>query len=129
MIGTWGKVIFSVSDKEINTFDAFKRSESARWSKHDIHGQKSKPEFTGIDLGKVTFTMRFSAFHGVNPLKELDKFIRCVRSGEAHQLIIGNKRVGVNKWYLPNVDESWNYFDNKGNVLTADINVTMEEYV
>lgn len=129
MIGTWGNVIFSVSDKKVNTFDGFKRSESARWSKHDMHGQKSKSEFTGVDNGKVSFTMHFSAFHGVNPIKELDKFIKCVRSGEAHTLIIGNKRVGVNKWYLPSVDQSWDYFDNKGNILSAGITITMEEYV
>ncbi len=129
MIGVWGDVIFSVSEKQLQTFDNFKRTETARWSKHDIHGQKQKSEFLGLDVGKISFTMHFSAYHGVNPRDELNKFIKRVRSGEAHTLIIGNERVGVNKWYIPSVDESWNYVDNRGNVLTADLNVTMEEYV
>lgn len=129
MIGAWGKVTFFVTEKEMRTFDAFKRSESARWSKHDIHLQKPKPEFTGTDSGKVTFTMHFSASHGVNPRKELDKFVKYVRNGEAHVLVIGNKRIGVGKWYIPDVSEDWNYFDNKGNVLSAKISVNMEEYV
>ena len=129
MIGTWGDVVFTVSAEYVKTFDAFNRSESARWSKHDIHGQKSKSEFTGIDAGKLSFTMHFSAFHGVNPREELNKFIKYVRSGEAQTLIIGNKRVGVNKWYIPSTSETWNYVDNHGNVLTADLNVSMEEYV
>ena len=129
MIGVWGDVVFSVSLEEVKTFDNYKRSESARWSKHDIHTQKQKAEFVGIDAGNLSFTMHFSAVHGVNPVKELDKFFRYVRSGEAHTLVIGSKRVGVSKWYIPKIDESWNYIDNRGNVLTADINITMEEYV
>jgi len=129
MIGTWGDVVFTVSVDFIKTFDAFKRSESARWSKHDIHCQKSKAEFIGINPGSLTFTMHFSAFHGVNPREEGNKFFKYLRTGVAHTLIIGNKRVGVNKWYIPNVDDTWNYFDNQGNLLTSDINVTMEEYV
>ena len=58
MIGVWGDVVFTVSDKKVNTFDAFKRIETARWSKHDIHGQKSKAEFIGLEAGKVSFTMQ-----------------------------------------------------------------------
>lgn len=129
MIGAWGDVTFFVSDSELRTFDAFKRSESSRWAKHDIHGKKTKAEHTGVNQGKITFTMKFSAFHGVNPRKELDNFVKKVRSGQANILVIGNKRIGVNKWYIPDVSEDWNYFDNKGNVLSADISITMEEYV
>lgn len=129
MIGTWGDVVFTVSLEQVKTFDDFKRTESARWSKHDIHSQKQKAEFVGINAGSLSFTMKFSAFHGVNPRSELEKFIKKVRSGEAHTLIIGNKRIGVGKWYIPNTSETWNYVDNRGNLLTADLNVTMEEYV
>lgn len=129
MIAIWGDVVFTVSDQQVKTFDAFKRTESARWSMHDIHGQKQKAEFIGIDAGKISFTMHFSAYLGVDPREELNKFIKCVRSGEAHTLIIGTKRIGVSKWYIPTTDESWNHVDNRGNLLTADLNVTMEEYV
>lgn len=129
MIGAWGDVTFFVTEKEMRTFDNFKRNESARWSKHDIHGEKSKSEYLGMDAGTLSFTMHFSAFHGVNPRKELDKFVKKARHGDANILVIGNKRLGVGKWYIPNVGEDWDYFDNKGNVLSAKINVSMEEYV
>lgn len=129
MIGVWGDVVFTVSDQKINTFDAFKRTETARWSKHDIHGQKQKSEFIGLEAGNISFTMHFSAFHGVNPIVELDKFIKYARSGVAHTLIIGTKRVGVGKLYMPGTDQSWDHIDNRGNILTAGLNITMEEYV
>ena len=129
MIGAWGDVIFSVSAEMAKTFDNYKRTEAGRWASHDIHGQKQKAEMIGIEAGSLSFTMHFSAYLGVNPREELNKLIKKARSGEAHTLIIGNKRVGVNKWYIPKVDESWNHVDNRGNVLTADITVSMEEYV
>lgn len=129
MIGAWGNVTFFVTEKEMRTFNSFKVTEAGKWSKHDIHGRKQKAEYIGMEAGKLSFTMCFSAFHGVNPRKEMDKFLKYVRDGEARTLVIGNKRVGVGKWYIPTVSEDWNYFDNKGNLLSATINVTMEEYV
>lgn len=129
MIGTWGDLVFVVSDKEIKTFDDFSRTESARWAKHEVHGQKSKAEFLGSNAGSLTFTMRFDAFYGLNPREELNKFIKYVRNGAVNTLIIGGKRVGVHKWYMPDNKQDWNFFDNRGNVLTASITVSMEEYV
>lgn len=129
MIGVWGDVVFTVSLETVKTFDNLKRTESARWAKHDIHGQKQKSEIIGLEAGSISFTMKFSAFHGVNPRVEMNKFLWQVRRGEAHTLIVGTNRIGVNKWYIPTVDETWNYVDNRGNILTADLNVKMEEYV
>ena len=129
MIGTWGDMVFVASADVIKTFDAFKRTESARWAKHDIHLQKSKSEFLGVDAGKVTFTMRFDASYGLNPREELNKLVKYVRNGEAHKLIIGGKRVGIGKWYMPDTNQDWNFFDNLGNVLVGSVTVNLEEYV
>lgn len=129
MLGSWGDLVFSVSEKQIKTFDNMKRSESARWAKHDIHGKKSKPEFLGEDLGKVTFDMLFSAQLGVNPMKEIDKLIIAERKGEAHMLIVGTKRFGLHKYYIASINSDLNQFDNRGLLLSAKVNLTMEEYV
>jgi len=129
MIGAWGPLVFTVSEKQVKTFDSFKRSESARWAKHDIHLAKPKPDFLGPGQGQITFNMMFTASLGVNPIKELDKLVRYVRSGEAHTLIIGSKRYGVGKWYISSVSEDMKHFDNRGNVLSGSASVTMEEYV
>lgn len=129
MIGAWGDLVFTVSADQVKTFDAFKRDESSRWSQHDIHLNKPKSEFLGPGQGKITFTMHFSASMGVNPIVELDKLVRYVRSGEAHTLVIGHKRYGVGKWYMSSVNEDFKYIDNRGNVLSGSANVSLEEYV
>ena len=129
MLGSWGNLVFSVSANFIKTFDDMKRTESARWAKHDIHLKKSKPEFTGIEQGRITFTMKFSASFGVNPMKEIDNLIRANRSGEAHTLIIGNKRFGLHKYYIASINTDLNFWENRGHLLSADVSITMEEYV
>ena len=129
MLGSWGKLVFSVSDDFIKTFDNMKRSESARWSKHDVHLQKSKSEFMGVDAGGLTFDMHFSVTFGVNPMNEIDKLIRANRAGEVHMLVIGNKRFGLNKYYIASINADLKHWENRGHLLSGSINVTMEEYV
>ncbi|ARD47568.1 phage tail protein [Sporosarcina sp. P33] len=129
MLGTWGDLVFVVSADEIKTFASFSRTETARWAKHEVHLQKPKAEFMGPDLGTLSFTMSFDAFFGLNPREEMNKFIKYVRNGVAHTLIIGGKRVGVHKWYMPDNKQDWSFLDNRGNVLKSSITVTMEEYV
>lgn len=129
MLGSWGPIVFEVSADLIRTFDSFTRSESTRWAKHDIHSKKTKAEFIGIDQGKITFTMKFSANFGVNPMDEIDKIVRANRSGEAHMLIVGGKRFGMGKYYISSINSNLNYWENRGKLLSGDVNLTLEEYV
>ena len=129
MIGAWGSLVFTVSYDKVRTFDGFKRDESSRWSKHDIHLKKPKPEFQGDGQGRITFTMQFLASKGVHPMNEIDALIRSQRAGEVHTLVIGTKRFGVHKWYISSLSMDMKTFDNRGNLLSASVNVTMEEYV
>lgn len=129
MIGTFGPITFVCSDQRILTFMGFSRGESARWGKHDVIGKKSKSEFLGPDIGTVSFEIRLDAHWGINPRKELDALTTMVRNGEVHRLLIGGKGLGVNKWYITNVNQSWDKIDNKGNVIIARATLTLEEYV
>lgn len=129
MLGSWGGLVFSVSAEQVKTFDGMKRTESARWSKHDVHLKKTKPEFTGINQGTITFTMKFTSALGLNPMQEVDFLIRANRTGEAHQLIVGNKRFGLNKYYIASVGAAFNYWSHQGHLLSTDVDVTLEEYV
>lgn len=129
MIGAWGELVFEVSSDRVRTFEDFSRTESGRWAKHDLYMQKPRSEFLGPDLGEISFKMTFNAFHGVNPIKELDKLIRYVRSGQVNTLVINNKRYGLGKYKIKSVSEQMTHFDNKGAVLLGSASVTMEEYL
>lgn len=129
MIGAWGDLIFEASFDKIRTFDEFSRNESGRWAKHDLYMQKPKSEFLGPDLGDISFKMTFNVMHGVNPIAELDKLIRYVRSGQVHTLVINKKRYGMGKYKIKSVSQQMTHFDKSGAVLLGTASVTMEEYL
>lgn len=128
-IGTFGPVVFEVSSEKVRTFDSLQRTESGRWTTHEVLHQKPKSEFLGADNGSITFDMYFNVALNVHPQKEIDMLIRMVRVGAVHTLIIGEKRHGIHKWKITSVGQTYNKWDNRGNVLTASVSVSLEEYV
>ena len=128
-LGNLGPIVFVVSQTAIRTIEDFNRSSAGRWAQHDILGQKPKKEFLGPGVDKVTFTIRFSAAHGLNPRKELDQLTMLERAGKAMPLILGGKGVGVSLWVITDSSQDWQKLDSNGNVIDAQVSLTLEEYV
>ena len=129
MIGNFGSVTFIASDKVVKTFTDLARNEQGRWAKTDRVLLKPTSEFLGPDLSTVTFKMKFNAQLGVNPRKETDNLITMSREGRVAPMVLGGKRMGVAKWAIKGVDVNYKIIDNRGNVIVAEANVSLEEYV
>ncbi|GKS14796.1 hypothetical protein YDYSY3_57960 [Paenibacillus chitinolyticus] len=129
MIGALGDIVFIATAETLRTFDEFKRSSASRWGKHEILGKKPKTQWVGPGLDTISFSMRFDVRYGVNPRVELDKFVAIERDGKALPLTIGGKGLGVGLWIITSLEQSWGTIDNRGNVLTATANISLEEYV
>lgn len=127
-IGSWGNIVFAVSRREIKTFTGLKWDSGVKYSTHDRHLKEPLLEFTGQDVESMTFSMFFSAFLGVNPMKEIAKLLTAMRKGEVHRLVIGPKAYGTNKWVITKVSNSLDRYDNRGNLLVAKVSVTMKSY-
>lgn len=125
-IGTFGPVTFEVSAEKTRTFDDFQRKTSAKFEEHAIIGQKAKLEFISPGLDEISFQVIFSAFHGLNPLKEANQLREIVQKGEYLPLIIGGKTLG--NYAIENISEAWKYIDNKGYVLYIAVDVSLKEY-
>lgn len=128
-IGSLGSIVFSVGPDAIRTFNDFTRSSAGRWANHEVLGKKPLSQFIGPGLDTVSFTVRLDVRYGINPRKELDALVELERAGKAMPLIIGGKGVGVNKFKITSLEQTWTDIDNKGNLLRADITVNLEEYV
>ncbi|MEA5041383.1 MAG: phage tail protein [Oscillibacter ruminantium] len=128
VIGTWGDVVFSVSRNKIKTFDGLKWDVAAKYATHDRHLKDPLLEYIGTDVESISFSMTFSVFLGVNPMTELTKFITAVRSGTAARLVIGPKAYGKNKWVATKISNQLDRYDNRGNLLAAKVDVTMQAY-
>ncbi|RPF48266.1 GpU protein [Hydrogenoanaerobacterium saccharovorans] len=128
VIGSWSNIVFSVSRREIKTFDSLKWNFGAKYATHEVHLKDPILEFVGTDVETISFSMLFSAFLGVNPMTEINKLHNAVRKGKVSRLIIGKKTFGKNKWVITKVENQLERYDNRGNLLAAKANVTMQAY-
>lgn len=128
VIGTFGDIVFSVSPKEIKTFESMKWNSSAKYATHNRHLKDDLLEFTGRNTDTISFKMNFSVFLGVNPLKEIDRLLDAERQGKVSRLVIGGKSYGEGKWVIEKTTKDLERFDNKGNLLIAKVSVSLKEY-
>ena len=100
---------------------------SIRYESKERKKKVSKVKYKGIDPDKITFTMRFSVFAGVNPLTEMNKLTSLARKAKAYRLIIGGKKYGSNKWVITGITRDCDYYNKKGQLWVADVKITMQE--
>lgn len=130
MIGTFGtKIIFRVSDEQILTFRNFSRDTAGRWATHTAIGSKPKAEFLGAENQKLKFDILLSATLGVKPRDVLEAIEKAVESGEVEYLVVGNRPVGKNPFRLMSASESWNTVFSRGELVSAEVSLSLEEYV
>ncbi len=140
VIGKFGKhltfeVFFNPSagseDKRVKylTFENFHRDVSNRITEHERISKKQKVEFNGPSLSEMNFTIRFSAGLGVKPREMLKKLESCVRLGKLGYFIIGTKKIGKHKYLITHASESWNHIIKDGKLVSADVDITMKEYL
>ena len=127
-IGTLGDIVFSVSNKQVKTFDGMQWNSSAQYAQHNRHLKDTLLEFTGTDADKISFSMYFSMFLGVNPMTEIVKLLNAERSGKIMRLVIGKKAYGKHRWVITGTSKALERFDNKGNLLIAKVNVSLLAY-
>lgn len=138
-IGKFGKYLtFEVymdpsetSDKKVKclTFSNLNRRVSSRITKHERITRKQKVQFNGPNLASMTFTMAFSAGLGVNPREMIEKLEKCVRYGYTGYFIVGTKKVGKKKYLIADMNEDWRSIMQDGKLVSANVDITMEEYV
>ncbi|GHV18200.1 hypothetical protein FACS18949_13530 [Clostridia bacterium] len=128
VIGSLGDIVFSVSTKQVNTINNVKWDSSAQFASHNRHLKDPLLEFTGNDNDKISFTMFFSKYCGVNPLTEMTKILNAERSGAVMRLVIGAKAYGKNKWVITSSSFDMKQLDARGNLLAVGVNISLLAY-
>lgn len=129
MIGFYGDIVFETSDKRILNFSGFNRNASSRWANHEVIEGKPVSEFIGPNLDSISFTVHLKGLSGVKVKEEMDKWLIKCREGTIDTLVIGNSSIGMNKWKVLSVSQMWNVILNKGELLSGDVEVELEEYI
>lgn len=128
-IGSYGGMTFRVSSKKIYTFSNLKRTRTAEWKEHTRYGQKPISQFIAPGLDSITMDIHLDASLGVKPRALMDKWGKLLENGYHDIFVIGGEQVGKNEWKIESISEAWNIIMNKGEVVSADISITISEYL
>lgn len=128
-LGFMGNIPFITSSWQVRTFTDYSRKGDPRLGTHDMIGSKSRIEFIAPPLEEISLTVKLSKQLGINPYKELDKLRRMRDTGEVFNLFLGRKPISQHPWIITSMSESVNYFDRRGNIVSADVSLTLQEYV
>jgi hypothetical protein len=118
-----------VNSDVILTPDNIQWSGSVRIAEHQRHLNNALTEFTGIDTDKFSFNIKLTAEVGVDVMVELVKIWTHERKGTPLPLAIGERFYGKFRWQIRNHRVSMRYFDPVGNLSSADVSISLIEYL
>lgn len=127
-IGTFGSLSFVVSSNVIRTFEKIDWSIGASYATHDRHLMPDLLEFLGPDPETINIPIKFSVFLGTNPIKEVEKLRKIVRSGTVERLVLGGHVYGDYKWAITKMSATLDTYDNHGNCWAAKTTLSLKEY-
>ena len=125
MIGSYGDIVFTVSEGKVLTFDGLEKDLSARYAKHEIHLNKPILEFLGESLAEMKLSIKLDTSLGINPKRQLDRIEQSVKNGERKVLMIGSNVMGY--FAIEKMSEKFRRIDNRGNILAIDIDINFTE--
>jgi hypothetical protein len=129
-IGSIGKLItFETSDKRILSPQGIKKEVSGRWATHSRIGKKPLRQFLGPDTETVSFSIVLDARHGVKPRQTLTAIEKDIRKGTPRTIAIGGKKVIPNKITINSISETYDEVWNRGELVRAKAELTIEEYL
>lgn len=127
-VGSLGDIIFVVSEDIIKTLKEFEWGGSARIATHERHLDNALQEFTGIDPDTFSFSFTLSQYLGADPMSDIAKIFTYERTGKPVSLVIGTRPYGKYKWLIKSHKAKGKMFDGKGNMVSADVTVSLTEY-
>lgn len=128
-VGSLGGIKFNTSMRRVLTFSEYQRSGQAKYATHDIIGQKSRLEYTGLDPEEITIEIQLMAQLKSRPEEQLAKLRKMRDDGEVISFIIGNKPVSQNKWIIKGLSEAVPHWGSRGKIAYATVQVTLTEYI
>jgi phage protein U len=132
-LGSLGDVgfiaVFGTDRRKVRTIQDFQRVSSDRWATSDLILQKPRKQFLGPGLDTVSFTIILDVNLGMNPRVEMEKLLAYSRDGKVLPLVIGGKPLGTGKWSISGLTQNWLHIDNKGYLIKAAHDISLEEYV
>jgi hypothetical protein len=130
MIGLYGPIFFHSGTTGLSTFDAMKKTVTARWGDHALHLAKPLLEYGGPQLIEISFKMELIKPFTVDPLMTIVMLEEIMDLAIPLPLIIGVKPMGrgLSLFVLTSLSHEMKYFYRGGGLLGASVDVQLKEY-
>ena len=127
-VGSFGSIIFDVSERRVFTAKSIKRGSSSSWATHNRIEGKPRSQYLNPGLKTVSLEILLRADYGVNPRTALDTLHRLAEGKDVYPLIIGGVPQADNPFKLTACDETDNTRLPNGALFSATASLTFEEY-
>lgn len=127
-LGSFGKIVFRVSQDNLLTPSQVSTTISARYKKHSRIGAVDITEYETRQLKKISLPIKlYSDLCNIN--STIREMTRMCEAGEHYPLILAKKKIGEHNFYIENFSYSYSKTDGIGNPLVVDVNLSLEEYI
>ncbi|MFQ7320039.1 MAG: phage tail protein [Faecalibacterium sp.] len=128
-VGTYGDVLFSVSQLRVLTPSNISGSTGADWADHAVLNGKPKSQYMSPKLKKYQMDIQLSSSFGVAPRIALNRLQEMSERGEVHYLIIGLVPLSMNKFAIESITDTWDDVGRMGVLMECKVSLTFREYV
>lgn len=127
-VGSFGELVFEVSNYKVLTFREFKREGGAKYATHEVIGQAPKLEYLHREAEKISLEIDLVKDLGVSPEEEMAKIIEMCGEGTANYLVFNGQVYGESEWVIESYKEDVKYFGADGKVIASKVSLDFKEY-
>ena len=127
MLGSYGKITFKVTEKEIKIFNDFQITRKARYAAHERINSKPLLQFMGLDADSISFNMQLVQGLTGDVSDDLKSLQDMFKKAEVHPLFLGQKKLG--SFVIESMSEAYSMMDNFGNLEIVNVSLSLKEYV
>lgn len=127
MLGSYGKITFKVTEKEIKIFNDFQITRKARYVAHERINSKPLLQFMGLDADSISFNMQLVQGLTGDISDDLKTLQDMFKKAEVHPLFLGQKKLG--SFVIESMNEVYSMMDNFGNLEIVNVLLSLKEYV
>lgn len=127
IIGSLGSISFNVSENSVKTFSDLNFQRKASFAEHKILNGKGLLEYTGHDAATCSLKIDLNASMGINPKDELEKLRELFNNREVVNFMLGPDVLG--EWVIESMSENLKFIGRNGEIISAEINLTLKEYL
>lgn len=91
MLGSYGKITFKVTEKEIKIFNDFQITRKARYVAHERINSKPLLQFMGLEADSISFNMQLVQGLTGDVSDDLKSLLDMFKKAEANALFLGQK--------------------------------------